>query len=460
MGSDPDSPGTSASSVPVTFKTITDEAGRKAVHDKQNPQGIYRAERDATYVVFRGDDADPFASQYDHTTCEFGPVTRIGRNPIPDDDTHGAPALTVDDDGYLHVFYGVHNDPLSYARSAQPYETTEWEVLGDSVDLVSDEVLASPGWDTERALLSVPGGTYTFPLTYQNNIYVLYRTGTEPNAHSQDPRQGGDRTTYPSHEFATIIRSTDRGESWEDLGPIIDTRGARERPETDAYVEDFDKQDGRLHITWTVATGDVESQPPRGHDGPRKGGFHVYYDVADDELYDLAGNRYSQPITWTDHNRGAVRIANDEYVTKSGCVYKHLISNDNVYVVFQSQSNIGNARFSAQHVIATYDDGWQFEPIPDGQTASSHGHIRFNDAGNLEAHLVERNAERGDVANYSLFVRREGSWECTRVIENESIEGINTVRDGTDEFAAIANECSGENDEFSERLWGVGTFDA
>ncbi|QLH76064.1 BNR-4 repeat-containing protein [Halosimplex rubrum] len=459
MGPDPKAPGTSASSASVTARTITDEAGRKAAHDKQNPQAVYRAERETTYVVFRGDDADPFATEYDHATGEFGPLTRVGRNPIPDDDTHGAPALTVDDDGYLHVFYGVHNDPISYARSARPYETTEWELLGDPVDCDADDVLASPGWDTDRALLSVPGGTYTFPLTYQNDIYVLYRTGTEPNAHGADPKQGGDRTTYPSHEFATILRSTDRGDSWEDLGPVIDTRGARGRPETDAYVEDFDERGGNLHITWTVATGDAESQPPRGHDGPRKGGFHAYYDVSDGELYDLAGNRYTTPITWEDHNRGAVRIANDEHVTESGWVYKHLIANDEVFVVFQSKDNIGNSINHPQHVIATYDDGWQFEPIPGGQTASSHGHIRTDDAGDLEAHLVERNAERGDGANYTRFVRRDGSWERTRVIENEAIEGINTVRDGTDEFAAVANECSGENDEFSERLWGVGSFE-
>lgn len=448
-----------ANGVSTTFRTISEEAGRKSAHDKQNPQGVYRPSEETTFIVFRGDDADPFATYYDHTTGEFGPTTRIGRNPIPNDDTHGAPALTVDNDGYLHVFYGVHNDPLSYARSTRAYDTTEWDVLGDSVAAASGEILASWYWKPEKGLLSVPGGTYTFPLTYQNDIYVLYRTGTEPNAHGIDREQTSDRTEYPSHEFATIIRSTDRGESWEDLGPVIDTRGARGRPETDAYVEDFDERNGKLHITWTVATGDPESNPPRGHDGPREGGYHVCYDPADDTLYDLAGNAYGSMITWPDHDKGAIRIRNDDYITKSGWVYKHLLTDTGVFVVFQSRGNFGIPAGTKQHVIARYDDGWTFEPIPNGYTTSSHGHVRMSDAGNLEAHLVEANAQGEAGSNYAIFTRSDTGWDREEIITDEMIEGISTVRDGTDACKAIANERAGELDGFAERLWAVGTFE-
>ncbi|MFC7196419.1 BNR-4 repeat-containing protein [Halosimplex aquaticum] len=437
---------------------ISENAGRKSAHDKQNPQAVYAPGEDTTFVVFRGESADPYATYYDHEGGEIGPEVRIGTNPIPDDDTHGAPALTIDDEGFLHVFYGVHNDPLSYAKSEAPYDTSAWEPMGQPMAEADDDILASDYWETDRALLSVPGGTYTFPLTYQSYIYLLYRTGTEPNAHGPDPEQG-DQITYPSHAFATILRSTDGGETWDDIGPVIDTRGARGRPESDAYVEDFDERDGKLHITWTVATGDPDSQPPRGHDGPRRGGYHAYYDTEDGLLYDLAGNQYGSTITWDDHSDGALRLADDEYTTRSGWVYKHLLTDDTVVVVFQSTDNFGIPDGKSQHVLATYDDGWAFERIPGSYTASNHSHVRTSDDGRLEAHLLTETDEGGERASdYSVLTRSDGEWTQEVLLEAEPIEGINTVRNGTDEFAALANGIASDRPQFSKRLWAVGTF--
>lgn len=455
MTTESDPPGAESSAIEA--RVISENAGRKSAHDKQNPQAVYAPAVDTTFVIFRGESADPFATYYDHEAGEFGPEVRVGRNPIPDDDTHGAPALTVDDDGYLHVFYGVHNDPLSYAKSESPYDASAWESMGRPVVDAGDEIHASEYWETDRALLSVPGGTYTFPLTYQNDIYVLYRTGTEPNAHGSDPEHG-EEITYPSHAFATILRSTDGGDSWEDLGPVIDTRGARGMPESDAYVEDFDEHDGRLHITWTVATGDPESQPPRGHDGPRRGGFHAYFDPDDGTLYDLAGNRYGSTITWEDHSEGALRVANDEFTTESGWVYKHYVDDSGVYILFQSSNNFGIPDGQSQHVVATYDSGWEFERIPGAYTASNHSHLGRTD-GRLEAHLLTA-TDGGEAAasDYSLYTRADGEWTRDVLQEAEPIEGINTVRNGTDEFTALANGIGSDRAQFSKRLWAVGRF--
>lgn len=58
----------------------------------------------------------------DHATGEWGPATTIGEAT----DNHGGPALTIDEEGYLHVVYYSHHHPFRYRRSLRPNDSTAW----------------------------------------------------------------------------------------------------------------------------------------------------------------------------------------------------------------------------------------------------------------------------------------------------------------------------------------------
>ena len=42
-------------------------------------------------------------------------------------DNHGGPALTVDNDGYLHIVYFPHHHPFRHRRSKRPNDASDWE---------------------------------------------------------------------------------------------------------------------------------------------------------------------------------------------------------------------------------------------------------------------------------------------------------------------------------------------
>jgi hypothetical protein len=49
----------------------------------------------------------------DHSSGEWGPTVTVGVA----HDNHGGPALTMDDDGFLHIVYHAHHHPMRYRRS-------------------------------------------------------------------------------------------------------------------------------------------------------------------------------------------------------------------------------------------------------------------------------------------------------------------------------------------------------
>ncbi|MBT5901467.1 MAG: hypothetical protein HOH58_05095 [Opitutaceae bacterium] len=68
----------------------------------------------------------------DNATGEWSGVTDIGEAT----DNHGGPALTVDEEGYLHVIYYSHHHPFRYRKSVRPNDSSEWTEYAEfGVDL-------------------------------------------------------------------------------------------------------------------------------------------------------------------------------------------------------------------------------------------------------------------------------------------------------------------------------------
>ncbi|MHB8966189.1 MAG: cell wall-binding repeat-containing protein [Coriobacteriia bacterium] len=94
-----------------------------------HPEAVYDAESDTTYLVYQGRDLDPYSISYDHARSAWGTASVVGANAL-DGDSHGGPALIIDGDGYLNIFYGSHGTPLRLARSKYPHSDDEWVDMG------------------------------------------------------------------------------------------------------------------------------------------------------------------------------------------------------------------------------------------------------------------------------------------------------------------------------------------
>lgn len=420
---------------------FTNRGARHAVTGNHGKQAEYIEEKSTTFVVIRGDLGQQYALKYDHDTGKRSPHYQIDEDHLADD-RHATPSMVVDDDGIIHVFYSSHNSPHYYARTENPYDITSWEQMGEMTE--------------------IPEGTYPIPLVYENDVYVLYRSGGNTDGTSSH----GD--TYPAHEFATIVQSEDGGDTWEDLGPVIDVT-EHEQDCADAYITDFDERDGKFHISWFVANGD-------NHDDYHSDAYHAYYDPKTQEMYDLAGKSYGKTVSWEQREEGVVRVFNGEYVTP----VKHALGEDETYVVFGAENP---DQGEVQYYYATYDDGWDVEAIP--QATCNYKwkkcDTRISDEGYLEAHLITdndgvlhlQNGRRHSVGNYDVYVRDDaGEWTQNRLVERyyheggsvvrEGAENIAVVRNGTDKFAALGAEYTPMDDSRQRpmaRVWAIGSID-
>lgn len=165
-------------------------------------------------------------------------------------DAHNSISLTVDGAGYLHVSWGQHNSPLTYARSVAPY----------SLDLGAKQSMIG---DHERAV--------TYPEFFRlpdGNLFFLYRDGSSGN---------GD---------VVLNRYVTGSQRWERVhSSLIDGEGQRS-----AYWQAAVDSRGRLHLSWTWReTADVRTN----------------YDIAYARSTDATGRtwerstgeRYAMPIT-------------------------------------------------------------------------------------------------------------------------------------------------------------------
>ena len=173
-----------------------------AIHGLISPQAWYQDGK--TYVVYQGKMNAPRITYYEHgadrgkrverqlgyyghkleQTGRWGPTVTVGENPLGDADTHGAPAMIVDKEGYIYVFFGSHGGKQIYKRSKRPNDISEW--------------------------LSMPpvSGGMTYPcatLLADNSIVLIGRAG-----HHRSP-------------WVEMV-GTDLGTSWSKARSILDFR--------------------------------------------------------------------------------------------------------------------------------------------------------------------------------------------------------------------------------------------
>jgi len=102
-------------------------AGGKATYSAWNrPMAVFALKVNRTFFVFGDDRNRPSIASFDHRTGVFASPLALGEN--PDGNAHRNPALLIDEDGFLYVFYGYAgaDQAIHVLRSAAPYDMANW----------------------------------------------------------------------------------------------------------------------------------------------------------------------------------------------------------------------------------------------------------------------------------------------------------------------------------------------
>lgn len=152
---------------------LADGAHRTAYYGSLNGPNAYHHEG-VTYFAYHGageNHLDPLIVAYNHESeSVIGPV-RVGSNPLKKKetlDTHGNPALIVDDSGYVHVIYGGHANWGGHQRHAMtttPGDIRNWTHLENI-----------PETTTYPQLIKLDDGT----------IFLFQRGPSEEGGHQAD----------------------------------------------------------------------------------------------------------------------------------------------------------------------------------------------------------------------------------------------------------------------------------
>ncbi|RLE76034.1 MAG: hypothetical protein DRJ56_04775 [Thermoprotei archaeon] len=94
-------------------------------HHNNHPVAVCAPEVGRTYVAYQYSSGGlSFGRKllyYDHRAGAFSRPVDVGGRELWDD-SHGAPALLIDREGLVYVFYGAHNSDLCYKRTEEPHD--------------------------------------------------------------------------------------------------------------------------------------------------------------------------------------------------------------------------------------------------------------------------------------------------------------------------------------------------
>jgi len=291
-----------------------------------------------TYVVFQGFMNNAYCLVYNHSTETWSDLYLVGRAPLSElGDSHGGPAIVIDNSGYIHVVYGAHISLLKYYKSTNPGDASAW---------------------TEQTDIS---GSHTYPYFVKDStgaIYLFYRGYTaDPSAPLCYKKESESFVTeYTIIEFGTdysIYKSN-------------------------AFIED----DKVYHAWCHYYTGTDRYQT-----------YVAYLDLDDSKMYSVDGTDLGSVISKAEADTNCLIWDEPTYVSNSHCI---CVVNGKVHVITNHDSATGYARW--HHYWN--GSAWSDTELTSSNTSKMTQHI-FNPIteNNIEAYLVE-GTRQGDLKLY------------------------------------------------------------
>lgn len=267
----------------------------------QHPAGAHI--NGVTYVSYQGALEDPYVAAYNHQTGEWsGPYKAgssiLGKDPSKKIDSHGKPTMLIDNEGYIHIFYGGHggvkelhgDNPLGdthsgenkHSVSSKPYNISSWEYL----DNVS------------------PFGNYNQAIKMDNgDIYLFSRHGAHRSDWVYEKSTNNGRTFDAPVSFLKHQRRDDDigNDSWY---PYI-SKGL-----DDEIVVGFD-----YHFCWDM---DAPRNNRGGHSTERKNLYFAKFNTSDNTWTNVQGEALTIPITKEEADQKALAVSTGELWTFNG----------------------------------------------------------------------------------------------------------------------------------------------
>lgn len=131
------------------------------------------------------------------------------------DPWHTPPSIGVDENGYIHVAYNMHNFPWQYSVSKSSEQIDRFIFRGDKMSL-SEKKMAKFENKTpfkDMGYADIPGNQITYPAFYTDNegvLYVTYRFAAKP-------AQSFTQRTMSSG----IARYNSKKEKWQSIGGAL-----------------------------------------------------------------------------------------------------------------------------------------------------------------------------------------------------------------------------------------------
>jgi len=324
-----------------------------------------------TYIVFQGDSLDPYAISYTHSSDTWATAVKIATNPLGNDD-HGAPAICIDDNDKLHVFYGCHNTVMKHALADAAESIAAWTVQAD-----------------------VTGADATYPKCVSSgaNIYLFYR-----------------KNVAAEHRKVCLKVSADNGANWGAETDVIDFATG-----TWIYPGHTELDAAKIHIAWCYLDRSVDR---------RVNIYHAYYNTADSKMYAMDGTDLGTTIdkTEADANCLVVDTGTDEtnhpslHVDGSNnpwIIYIQGVSGSNEFTFYHTRWT--GAAWSTPVAITTTDDQFNFADFIITSTTNVDAYVIAK--GEAESAAIKSG---GDLERFNW---NDSSWIKKEIIYAETFAG-------------------------------------
>jgi len=101
------------------------------------------------------------------------------------DPWHTSPAIGIDDQGYIHIAYNMHNYPWQYSVSKSPEDISGFKFRGDKMSLKEKKQAKFDNKTSfkDMGYADIPGNQITYPAFYKDNqggLYITYRFAAKP----------------------------------------------------------------------------------------------------------------------------------------------------------------------------------------------------------------------------------------------------------------------------------------
>lgn len=300
---------------------FADNGFGNAVAVIQHPAGQYH--EGITYVTYQGPLEDPYIAAYNHTTEEWsGPfkagVSAMGKDPTRKRkiDNHGKPSMIIDNEGYIHIFFGGHGG-VPEIHGDNPLGNHHY---GENKHVVSKRPLDISEWEELDTI--PPFGTYNQVIKMDNgDIYLFYRHGAHRSdwvyhVSTDNGRNFGPAISFLKHKRRDDVQGVDSWYPWVGRG------------QGDDIIVSFD-----YHLCW-----DGKARA-RGHTANREDLYYMTFNTKAKTWRNVKGEVLPMPLTREVADAKAKVVDSGQFWTFNGAA--HLDPNGNPHIVLNGGKDIG-----------------------------------------------------------------------------------------------------------------------